>query len=273
MSIHIIKALSLVPDGQGVVYGANSPIIAWNNLVTFGGVTAEFELDNYPVVNASNESTALEWRSSTAANQTIEVSVPTDVPVEAVGLAAHNLGTAGTVIGVEASDGEGGWEPVGGGVMLADDGPALLVFPPVTTETIRIVLNNSDVAPRIAVLFVGPLLRLPRNIYVGHTPINLGRVTETSTGESEAGDFFGRIILRRLLRTSIQMLNIPPLWYRDVFHRFVLHSEEGAFFFAWRPGNYPQEVGYVWTTDNVAMVNQLPNGFVQFSINVQGIAK
>jgi hypothetical protein len=114
---------------------------------------------------------------------------------------------------------------------------------------------------------------LPRNIYVGHTPIVYGRKTQVMTGRSERGDFLGRIVMNRTLESDVTMLNCPPAYFRDEIEPFFIASEEAPFFFAWRPYTYPLEVGFCWMSADGMMANQLPNGFVQFSFKFGALAE
>jgi hypothetical protein len=52
---------------------------------------------------------------------------------------------------------------------------------------------------------------------------------------------------------------------------FIIAAKEIPFFFAWRPGSYPTEAGYVWLTDDPEPANQLANGMMQISLNVEGV--
>lgn len=63
---------------------------------------------------------------------------------------------------------------------------------------------------------------------------------------SESGNFLGRIVVGQSLETALSLQNITPSWYRSNMEPFVTAAREAPFFFAWRPGSYPRELGYAW---------------------------
>lgn len=269
MSVFLSRSLVLNQNTPGAV-SPNAPMIGWQSYVNFGTIAADFSLEAYPVSNLANESTALEWRSSSVAAQYLYT--PISGEVDYVALATHNLGSAGTNISVEVQTAPGVWTRVFEPITPRDNYPIILRFEKTPGSQLRIRLVGSSIAPRVSVLFVGLSLRLPRNIYVGHTPINYARETSVTNGRNEAGDFLGRIVTRRRKGNDISLMNIPPDWFRTEFEPFMTHAEEFPFFFAWRPGDYPFEVGFAWTTGDPASSNQSPNGMMQFSMGMGAIA-
>jgi hypothetical protein len=129
----------------------------------------------------------------------------------------------------------------------------------------------APVTPYLAVLYAGELLLLQRRIYVGHTPIKFGRRLNLANHRSIDGNFLGRIVLSEKTETSIALKNLTSTWYRNYMEPFLLAAQEIPFFFAWRPGTYPTEVGYVWLTGDPVPVNQLSNGMMQVSFDVEGV--
>jgi hypothetical protein len=126
-------------------------------------------------------------------------------------------------------------------------------------------------APTAAVLYTGALLVLQRRIYVGHTPITMGRTSKITNARSESGNFLGRIVLNEMTETSVSIQNLTPDWYRSQLDPFIRASKETPFFFAWRPGDYANEVGYAWITDDPQPSNQRSNGMMQIDFQMRGI--
>lgn len=269
MSVFLSRSLLLNQNAPAAV-SPNAPMIGWQSYVDFGTISADFALEAYPVSNLANESTALEWRSSSVASQYIYVPITGDV--DYVAITTHNLGTAGTNVSVEVQTDTDVWTEVFEAVVPRDNYPAIFRFERTEGSFVRIKLEGSTIPPRISVLFVGLSLRLPRNIYVGHTPINYGRQTQVSNGKNEAGDFLGRIVMRRSKSTDISLSNLPADWFRTEFEPFMTHAEEFPFFFAWRPRDYPFEVGFAWTTGDPSSSNQLANGMMQVGMSIGAIA-
>lgn len=255
----------------------NRPLLGWRNVVTAGNVTATSALAAYPASNLGNPSTAsdMEWRASPLASPPADiyltVALGTPTSLDYIGLARHNLGSSGALVSVEHLDGT--WQELIGPTGLSDDKAAMFQWAPGSYSSIRLRIQPGSAAPRIAVMYCGLLTKLPRNIYVGHTPVLFGRRTNVYTGRSEHGDYLGRVVLNRTLETDVSMSNCPPEYFRSDIHPFFVAAEEIPFFFAWRPYAFPQEIGYCWLTGDGNMSNQLPNGFVQFAFKLGAIAE
>ena len=276
MTIVLTKSLVLGTEDDLSRYDEqrlNGPIIGWQTLTQFGGIVASSEDDDHLAVNLSNPATHLYWLSLTTATQTIEFSLTELSPVDYVGIARHNLSSVGAQVSLQYQTGEGeAWLDLTSEFILPSDDPVIIRFPERDASKVRITLTGSSSPPQIAVTYVGKLLQLQRNIYVGHTPINMGRRVSVTNGRSESGNFLGRVVTNLRKSTSISLSNLTPKWYRARMEPFVQSAVENPFFFAWRPDGYPREVGYVWTTDDVIPVNQLPNGMMSVDLNITGIA-
>lgn len=259
---------------------SNSPLIGWDNLVTIDNITASSEDVDYPAVNLANPITSpiARWQATTTAMQTITFAINSIEDVDYVGIARHNLGTNQNSVIIEGSTDGGtasGWFELVQEVLLPNDAPAIFRFTPQSLTHVRIVIgagaSGSDPA-EIAVAYVGKLLPLQRRIYVGHTPINYGRSSKVVSGKSEAGDFLGRVIISEQTETSVELKNLTPSWYRSKLDPFIQASKDTPFFFAWRPGDYPNEVGFAWMTNDPQPKNQLPNGMMNIDLQMTGIA-
>lgn len=258
----------------------NSPVIGWQNLVTTLNVTASSEDASFPAINLANPITApvARWQATTTGAQTITFSINSIADVDYVAIARHNLGSGQIPITIEGSIDGGsasGWFELVQEVLLPNDAPAIFRFVPQSLTDVRIVLgaggSGGDPA-EIAVAYVGKLLLLQRRIYVGHTPINYGRSAKIVSGKTEAGDFLGRIVISEETATAVELQNLTPAWYRSTLDPFVVASKEIPFFFAWRPGDYPNEVGFAWMMNDPQPKNQRPNGMMNIDFQMSGIA-
>jgi len=264
---------SLVLQSEGDT--RKNPIIGYEQLVTIANVVADSEDPNNPVTNLANPATNLIWASLSTDVQYVTVDISRADPVDYVGIAEHNFGTARIIVSVEGYaelDEEGApiWFELAAGA-LATDQPALFRFAPQSLIGLRLKLTPLAVAPTLAVLYVGKLLVLPRPIYGGHTPINLGKQTRVSSNRSESGKFLGRVVLQQSAASGAQLTQLPPGWVREHLEPFLSFAEENCFFFAWRSQEYPTEVGYVWLTNDPKPVNSQPNGFMEVELSFGGI--
>ena len=186
--IVISPSLTLVetPD-----INANNPVIGWRNVITIGGLTADSADPNFPVTNLANPSTALLWRSVTTDEQYVTATFDEIDPVDYVGVARHNFGSANIPVSVEGatelnSDGDPEWFDLTDDVIPANDAPLIFRFEPQSLIAIRLRMQEGDAAPTAAVMYVGRLLVLQRRIYVGHTPLTHGVTTKAITSRSES---------------------------------------------------------------------------------------
>jgi hypothetical protein len=141
----------------------------------------------------------------------------------------------------------------------------------VTAGFFRLVIAPGTAPPAIGIWYVGEILILQRRIYVGHTPLVYGRSSSVSSGRSENGQFLGRMLRSETLESAVDMHNLTPDWYRSELDLFFQAARTTAFFFAWRPGDYPFEVGFAWLTGDPQVSNQRANGMVQVNFSMSGV--
>ena len=278
MSIIISSGLVLsdVVSGGGII-NANNPVVGWQTRITSGNVTATTAETGYPASNLANPSTELLWRglvSSPAQDEYLTLALNTNEQVDYIGIAHHNFASAQIAVSVEVLDDQASpvqWNEVIAPHFLPNDGPAIYRFTPQGISSIRLRLQPGTAAPYLAVAYAGKLLVLQRRIYVGHTPINYARVSKITNARSESGRFLGRIMLNQMTKTGVELSNLTPDWYRLNMEPFIQRAYEYPFFFAWRPSDYPYEVGYAWLTSDPKPSNQHSNGLMQVSLELSGI--
>lgn len=277
----VSSGLVVSPGVDGLT--ADNPIIGYQTLVTSNNVMATTSQADWPASNLANVSTYLKWRAESGSpllDEYLTVVPDTADDIDYIGIAGHNFGSGQMPVSVEVLDESTSpamWVEVISELLLADDGPVLFRFDKDVYPSVRVRIQPSllaeQVTPFAAVLYVGELLILQRRIYVGHTPVTYGRELSVANHRSIAGAFLGRIVLSETVRTSIEVKNLTPSWYRANFEPFLLAAREIPFFFGWRPGTYPREIGFAWLTGDPQPQNQLANGMMSISFDVEGIAK
>jgi hypothetical protein len=173
----------------------------------------------------------------------------------------------GTTIQVQSSDDGTTWVTQVEGV--ATKKVAMFLFEEVGARYWRLRFVNN--APKVSVIYIGKALTMQRSIYAGHTPITLSRSTTYDNTLSENGQFLGRSIIRGGVATGASYQHLTADWYRANFDPFVKAARERPFFFAWRPNQYPEEVGYVWTSGDIQPQNTGPRDFMSVSLSMTGI--
>ncbi|MDF2994681.1 MAG: hypothetical protein K0R27_318 [Xanthobacteraceae bacterium] len=252
-------------------HSPNAPLIGWRNLVTLGGITADHELTAFPASNLANPSTAARWQSDSIAVQYVTFDVTSPDPIDYVGIARHNLGSAGVNVSVEIPDegSPGDWIEVFTPVVLAGDAPAILRFDPVFAAQVRLKLVPVATAPRIAVVYIGRLTRLQRGLQPGHVPLPFAASDDIVTGQAESGDYLGRIVTRQALATNAQIQFLNYDWFHANLADFVKAAREIPFFFAWMPADYPAEVGFAWVTGDIRPETSVLREGVVVGLNLQ----
>lgn len=249
----------------------NNPLIGWHNVVTRSNVSADQQAATAPVSQLASPQTYNPWSGTSAAEQSVKVSLDAAEPIDYVGMAVHNLGTAGIAYNVEYSANDVDWSAADSTKTPGDDGVILHVFNEQSAQYWRVRFEAGTEAPSLAVLYFGRILRSTRRIYVGHTPITLGREAEVRSGRSESGQFLGRVAKRRLYACEVSLNNLDPDWYRENFDPFAESAIDDPFFFGWRPLDRPTEVAYAWAMRDIVPVNQRSNGMMQVSFPIQGL--
>jgi len=262
------SALVLAAEADGL--SLDHPVIGWHNVVTPSAVAATSD-PNYPASNLANPATHLEWRAPSIDDLYIFVNVSGVDPVDYVGIARHNFGSAEIPVSVYGYY-DGDFHLLAGEVMPPDDGPLIFRFTGVSVSQLAIRMQPGNAPPRAAVVYVGKLLVVERKVYVGHTPMPHARKSSIVNGRSETGNFLGRIVLGSWRETSVPLSLITPEWYRAYMDPFLAVAKDTPFFFGWRPETYPRETGYGWLTDDPMPTPTGASGnLIAFDLKVGGI--
>ena len=256
-----------------LVASANAPIVGYENFVTSSIVSTTTQNSLYPRSNLANHSTHLVWKgTSSVADEDIVLTFSGGQELDYIAIAEHNFGTEAISVAVSgATDGVPTYATLATGILQSDDAPLLVRFAKATYTHIRIRLSPGSGPPQAAVVYAGRIMELPRNIYVGHTPITLGKRNRIVVGRSESGAFLGRVTTGQGNETSVAMKNLEPAWYRNFMKPFTDAAESSPFFFGWRPGTYPDEIGYAWLTSDPIPVNERSNGMMSVELQMSGV--
>lgn len=244
----------------------NAGVIAYQTILNVNSVTASSALPTNPITNVANPATAWTWEAADTATQTITINA-SGQQIDYIGIARHNLNQVGLTVTVKY-DGI----TVVPATSISDIQALLFLQNIAAPNTVEIIIEGATMAPQIGVIRLGKSLRLERNIYVGHTPITYGRNRKTVNGVSENGQYIGEIVVRQNNVTSVSLQNLTPSWYRSMLDPFFAQTPRQPCFWAWRPQDYPDEVGYAWIEGEPQMSNQRSNGMVEASWNFKAIA-
>jgi hypothetical protein len=251
----------------------NHARIGYENLAFGLTPTASSAATGHPAIAATYPTTFDYWEpTSTFGTWTIDFG--TAKTIDFVGL----LGDFGpTVFSIQHSPNA----PADGGFVtiafpnlnldnLLTDRINMFLFAPVNARSVR--LNFLSTAPvKLAVAYIGKALAMQRKIYQGHTPLTLSRETELSNNVSEGGQYLGRSIIRKGASTSAEWQHLKAAWYRANFDPFVKSAREYPFFIGWRPQQYPNELGFVWTGGDLSPQVTGPRDFMSVGMSFRGL--
>jgi hypothetical protein len=251
-----------------------APCIGYRSEVTTSTITTTDEATGYPATNLANVSTASTWK---ALNNTgvkyITVTPSIASAFDYVAIARHNFGSAAIAVTVEARVSSGdAWSAIVAEFMPTNNDALILRFTRTVYHSVRIKLAAGSVAAQAAVVYAGLLLVMQRRVYVGHTPITMGRQTNIATGISEGGNFLGRVVTGGTLKTGLSLQNLTPAWVRSDLDPFIQSARSKPFFFGWRPQDYPFETAFCWATSDIRPVNSRSNGMMSVEFEIEGAA-
>lgn len=224
----------------------NYPRIGWNSITRRGTIAASSAETGYEAVNASSPLEYSYWKATATTDQTLTLTFDASETVNFVGIAAHNLGTAGATVQVQEND--GGWSDIGPGVTPTDDTAIGIILSDRTMSEIRLSITGMTAAPYIGVLYVCEVLEFPQRTYAGQgAPANMARKTEYMNSQSIGGKWLGRSIKRQRNWVDVPMQHLTETWIAANFDDFAEDARSYPYFLMPRPEDYPDDIQYKWS--------------------------
>jgi len=247
--------------------------IGYETVLTTANVTASSEAAGYPVTNIVNPLTAHRWKP-TALPATVTCTLDAGEECQYMGIAGHTIGSTGCSVEFLYSVNNGSSWNVLKKITPADNKPLMIVFSQLARywriRITRDATSEETAMPSVGVFMTGRALEMQRGLYVGHTPITLARKTQRITNKTEGGQYAGNSVITEGVSTSFEWKNLTAQWYREKFDPFVVYARSRPFFIAWRYAEFPLEVGFVWTTDDIRPTNSGPRDLMSVSMSVDG---
>lgn len=249
---------------MGIVVQTGGTWIAGNSylgydslfLRTDGIVTASGEDAGFPVENATNWLTYFGgWQSSVSGQNTITVNFLTAKAASAYGLFKHNLGDIGGTVKLQHSDDGVIFTDVAGSEQTPANNKAIFFVFPVDSHPVwRLVFTGINVGQTITVgqAFIGPTTQVFGGPETGWTPPNLAFNDKFVNSRADGGDFLGRSLIRKGSKTGFNVSAVPANWVRTFWEPFLTVAQLQPFYYAWNTVDFPFEVAYCFTEDNVA---------------------
>jgi hypothetical protein len=194
--------------------------------------------------------TADRWAITTTSF--ITFTLPAAVSIDTIGIGAHNLGSTNYVISFQYSVTDVSSFVTFKPAQTPTDDTAVMshISTSVSARRVRIILTGSGSA-FVGSIYAGIALQMQRPFFAGHSPLPLSARTVRYSSVTEGGNFVGEQIRRLGFRTSAPFKNLSNDWYRLYFQPFVIHARTLPFYFAWNLDQYPTDVGYCKTNEDI----------------------
>ena len=194
--------------------------------------------------------TADRWAITTTSF--ITFTLPSAVSIDAIGIGAHNLGSTNYIVSFQYSVTDVSSFVTFKASETPTEDTAIMahISSNVSARRIRIICTGSGSA-FIGSIYAGIALQMQRPFFAGHSPLPLSAKTVRYSSVTEGGNFVGEQIRRLGFRSSAPFKNLSNDWYRLYFQPFVVHARTLPYFFAWNLEQYPTDVGYCKTSEDI----------------------
>lgn len=262
------KAAELATNGT-----SNNPIVLWESLSGTLSTTAGTEVESAALSATGTTYDAWVVTPSGGGNAFLQMVFASAQTLNAVAIAAHNLGTVGGSVKVQYSTDSGAsWVDTEAGSKFAFDNQAILFyFDEVSADYWRIRISTVTENVEVAVAYWGTVMTIPRRFYQGYTPPITPTNVMLQSNVSQGGNLLGAAVTRKGSSASATVQNVEPTFIRgNDFKGFMNHFNNGnGSFWAWRPTKYG-DLFYCWRDGNtIAPTNSGPRDLMSFEMNMR----
>lgn len=246
------------------------PIIMFDNRLNDCTPSATSTAAGYDVLNLRDLRPYTAWKATGNATQYITLPMTGAKAADCLALYKHNLGTAGATVSVECSN-----DPFFAvdvivalaGFIPINDKSIIKTFTQISKENWRLKLTGMSASPQIAILCIGNKLQFERFVAGPEFDPNEEEIKGRSVKDDD-GQILGADIDHIKVTISPSWKYLTPAWVKDTFRpSWDDHiSRLKPFFFAWDPGDHPDEVHFVRVSDGQKL--RMPYDPVRRSLNL-----
>jgi hypothetical protein len=248
---------------MGIVINQGGTWVAGNNFIGYDSLFLRSDI----VANASNEDAGFPgslafnwltygggWRTSVAGENLLTASSLQAESVSSYALFKHNLGDIDGSVKLQYSDDGVTWADVGGSEMFPANNNTIFFNFTITVHAFWRLRFDVPATKTLIVgqAFIGPTLQMFGGPETGFTPPNLAFNDKFINSRADGGDFLGRSLIRKGAKTGFNVSAVPAAWVRTTWEPFLQVAQLQPFYFAWNSLEFPTEVAYCFTEDNVA---------------------
>jgi len=188
-----------------------------------------------------------------------------------LGIVANGL--AGATVTISGSNDGVSYSTLASELFIEDGAQMIFLDAAVNYAFFRFTFGKSlAVDTLIRNLSFGQYMQFERCLMQSHAPAPYQRKNEFVTNISGDGNLLGRSIKKFGVETSLSFSMITAAWGRADFQKFVENALAGAYYLAWNPGLYPQEVVFGWTDDDIGLKYTGDGNLMAASWKVKGWA-
>lgn len=262
------KAAALATAGT-----SNNPIVLWESLSGTLSTTAGTEVESAALSATGTTYDAWVATPSGGGNAFLQMVFASAQTLNAVAIAAHNLGTVGGSVKVQYSTDSGAtWVDTEAGSKYAFDNQAILFyFDEVSADYWRIRISTVTENVEVGVAYWGTVMTIPRRFYQGYTPPITPTNVMLQSNVSQGGNLLGAAVTRKGSSASATVQNVDPTFIRGTdFKGFMNHFNNGnGSFWAWRPTKY-DDLFYCWRDgETIRPTNSGPRDLMSFDMNMR----
>ncbi|HEY6527278.1 MAG TPA: hypothetical protein VIZ65_01190 [Cellvibrionaceae bacterium] len=264
----------------------NKPLLAYHSILRISDITSQNPGPRAPT-NMWSPDTASLWQAQSD-NEYIQLDNPAGLEFDYIAIARHNLFTEQISFLIIKDDNATGSEiTIVNWQTVSDDGPIFIGLLGITSKRIRIYFQQStSKKPIIAHIKMGKMLRLPMGVFVGEKPISLPSYVDSIVQTSESGQYLGRVNKSRWKTASISQKHNTQQFVYTELKPFIDHcagtafnngTAQETFFYIPRPqknagtGNNIVDIIYGWTKGPIVPECQDAAGYMQWSVQIEGI--
>ena len=246
--------------------------LGYENLLEAGTFVASSEDASFPVANVAD------WRpsdffkpTSVASAVNITLTLAGSRSADYFGFYNHNLHLTGGTIKLQYWNGSS-WVDCFSAITPTDNSPRFISFTSRTSTQWRVVITATSIFS-IAVISFGAQLALEYGMYLNWTTPVMGRDTKVLNSQAENGNFLGRSLISKGVKSSIILQGASDTWIRANWMTFIRHAEQKPFFFLPDLTSNPLEAAFCWTDGEIPPPTHTNYGFMGATIPIRGMVE
>lgn len=221
---------------------------------------------------ADNTRKANSWeRVYFSGNTNLTYSLDSNQSFDTVAIGGHNL--TGATVRLYYDQNDSGMLRHLESRTLTSDAAIMFHFDTAyTAKRIQLRIEPQDSASYyVAYVSAGIALQLQRPFFAGHLPITDADQSDINYGRTQSGQIISNMLTRKGLSTSISVKNLNDAWVNQYFEPFRQAAKLKPFFFAWNLLQYPNDVGFCRTTEDIKTVYSGARNLHDVNFNLQGV--